>query len=233
MFDTERPPSSNTGGQLLIDENELAERINNTKAYVFDWDGVFNDGVKNTNGSSSFSDIDSMGVNMMRFCHFLRTGSNPISCIITGENNVDAFTFAKRESFHSVYYGVKTKTEALQHLCDSYGLKPSEITFFFDDILDLCVAKLVGTRIMCSRKCNPLLNQYVIERGMADYITQFPGGEHAVREATELLIGATGLYDAVLDNRVANSEAYRTYLAERNAHQPAFYTVKDSEIIKQ
>ena len=141
-------------GEFLTSPELMAERLGKIKAFIFDWDGVFNNGVKNANGSSSFSEIDSMGTNMLRFNHFLRNQQIPHTAIITGENNIDAYTFASRECFSAVYYRILTKPDALHHFCAAHNINPSEVAFFFDDVLDLSVAGMVGLRIMAGRYCN-------------------------------------------------------------------------------
>ena len=39
----------------------LARQLHGIRALVFDWDGVFNDGWKDAQGGSPFSEVDSMG----------------------------------------------------------------------------------------------------------------------------------------------------------------------------
>ena len=96
-------------GRFLTEPVAIQEKLFQAKAFVFDWDGVFNNGAKNENGSSPFSEVDSMGINMLRFNHYLQRQQNPLAAIITGEKNQAANMFAKREHFHSVYYNIKTK----------------------------------------------------------------------------------------------------------------------------
>src|SRR5690606_10938202 len=84
-------------GQVQTTPELLREKLSGVKAFVFDWDGVFNDGMKDEKGSSRFSEVDSMGTNLLRFNHFLRSGELPITAIISGEKNQAAFTLAERE----------------------------------------------------------------------------------------------------------------------------------------
>src|SRR5580704_1165232 len=91
-------------GNFLEASFALAEKLAGVKAIVFDWDGVFNNGVKDENGSSSFSEVDAMGTNLFRFNHYMRTGKVPITAIISGESNKSSETLAKREHFDAVYY---------------------------------------------------------------------------------------------------------------------------------
>lgn len=220
-------------GTFLVPSFILQEKLFNAKAFVFDWDGVFNNSVKDDNGSSSYNEVDAMGTNMLRFNHFLRKGSVPHTAIISGEMNKAAFTFATREHFESVYYGIKNKKEALSHFCDSNNILPHEVAYFFDDVLDLAIAEDCGLRIMIRRAANPLLVNLVQKRKLADYVTAASGADNGVREAIELLMGFSDLYDDTIMQRVHNTEQYRHYLVLRNTPQPAFYTHIGSKIGSQ
>lgn len=220
-------------GSFVTPPEEIAARRAQIKAYIFDWDGVFNNGFKDDNGSSSFSEVDSMGTNMLRYNHYLLTGQNPLTAIVSGERNKIAFSFAQREHFHLAYYKIADKSVALQHICDTQGIRPEEVAFMFDDILDLSIAGSCGLRIMVGRDSNPLLLEYVQRNGLADYITACRGGDHAVREATELLTGLSGQYDATIGGRIAFDASYKNYLAARNAPDPVFYTLHEGVIIEK
>ena len=217
-------------GTFVTDATLLSDKLEQISAYIFDWDGVFNNGSKGADGSSPFNEVDSMGINMLRYNHYIRKSHNPIAGIITGEKNPVAFTFSRREHFHSVYYGIKNKKDALMHLCQAHDIQPEEVAYFFDDITDLEVASMCGIRIMIGRNCNPMLLNMAKEKHLADYITANDGGNNAIREATELLKALSGKYDETISQRSVYSEHYRDYLNSRNIPSPAFYTVTDSKI---
>ena len=220
-------------GNFLAEPVVIYEKLAKIKAYVFDWDGVFNNGEKSESGSSSYNELDSMGLNMLRFNHFLRTGQNPIVAIISGEKNSAAFTLAKREHFQAVYYKVSNKSEALTHLCNAHGLQSHEVAFFFDDVLDLSIASLCGLRIMVGNDCSPLLHNLVKENKFADYLTNNSGGNNALREAVELLMGLSGRYDETIMQRVRFSNNYKQYLDARNLPNAVHYTSIESNIIER
>lgn len=218
------------GGSFVTGADVLAEKLKGISAYIFDWDGVFNIGAKGADGSSPFNEVDSMGINMLRYNHYIRRGHNPIAGIITGEKNPVAFTFARREHLHAVYYGIKNKIDALMHICAAHDIQPSEVAYFFDDITDLQIASLCGLRIMIGRKGTPMLHQLVQQRSLADYITANDGGNNAIREATELLKALSGRYEETIMQRAEYTEHYRDYLNSRNIPSPAFYSYIDSKI---
>jgi len=220
-------------GRVLTEPVSIQEKLFKAKAYVFDWDGVFNNGAKNENGSSPFSEVDSMGINMLRFNHYLRKHQNPVTAIITGEQNNTAYMFAKREHFHAVYYGIKNKKDALMHLCSAHNIEPHDVVYFFDDVLDLSIAEICGLRMMIGNSASPLLRQLAQERKLADYITAADANHNALREAMELLMGYSGRFDDAILQRVHYSDNYNEYINARNIPEPSFFTHIASKITEQ
>ena len=205
------------GGEFVSPSSSLIEKWGKIKAIVFDWDGVFNTGIKGHETTSHFTEADSMGVNMLRFSSWLKTRSQLKTAIITGQKNASALHFAKREHFDMIYMGKANKSTAFHDLHTSLGLKPEEIMYVFDDVLDLPVAELAGLRIMVNRYASPLFYHHVKSNGLADYISFNEGGENAVREVCELLIGINGNYSEVMQKRSDFKGDYEQYLEERNA----------------
>ncbi len=220
-------------GNFLTEPRLLFKKLSQIKAFVFDWDGVFNNGVKDENGSSAFSEVDAMGTNLLRFNHYLRTGQVPVIAVISGEQNKAAVSLAKRERFNAVYYKMMHKIKALQHLCNEHNIEPYEVAFVFDDVLDFSMAQVCGLRIMVSRVCNPFLLDFVAENNLAEYITFADGGNHAVRESVELLTGLSGVYEETIEQRMQYSDNYQAYLKMRNKPETVFYTNVESEKIER
>lgn len=220
-------------GRFIASPEEILQKLQSIKAFVFDWDGVFNAGEKNEESGSPFNEVDSMGTNLLRFNHYLRTGKAPVAAIISGESNSAALKLAKRESFHAVYCGFRNKPDAMAHLCEAKNISPAEIAFFFDDVLDFSLAKGCGLRMMIGRACNPLMTEYAVRHGYADYITDCDGRNSGVRECAELLTGLSGRYDETMKARIDWADSYRNYLAARNKPETELYLNKDSKIIRQ
>ena len=195
---------------------KIIQKFSKIQAYIFDWDGVFNAGIKNSNMQSSFSEIDAMGINLLRFSHFLQK-KIPIISIISGANNLNAKKFSQRENFNIIYTGIKNKKLALNHFSKKYQLQKSEIAFFFDDVIDLSIAQQVGLRIMVKHNNanNDLLNDYVQKKQWTDYITKNHGGKNAIRETTELLLHLSKNYDKVLSHRINYTSKYQMYLTQK------------------
>jgi len=233
MSDTLANIAAHFKGSFATEAGTIQQKLARIKAYVFDWDGVFNDGVKNESGSSPFNEVDSMGTNLLRFNHYLHTGELPVFVVISGEHNKAAQTLAKRECFHAVYSGIKNKTEAVEHLCAAYHVTSAEIAFMFDDVLDLSLAEKAGLRFQVGRQGNPLMNAYIEERRLADYVTANDGRNYAVREMAELVMGLRGKFNETLEHRIRFSQQYQAYITLRQQLQPLFYTSKDAKITEQ
>lgn len=204
-------------GEFIEDEKVIAEKLQNIKALIFDWDGVFHNGYKKNNSESSFSEADSMGINMLRFSYYLRNNTIPYTAIITGENNETATYFAKREHFDAIFLKSKNKIEILDWLTQHNKFTNEEVLFVFDDILDLSLAKVCGLRFMVNREASFMLKPYCKTNKLCDYITKNDGGNHALREICELAISLTGDYDQVIDKRIKFTGDYSKYIEIRNS----------------
>lgn len=206
--------------RYLRETAELERRAKNIKAVLFDWDGVFNDGWKDAEGGSPFSEVGSMGVNMLRFSLWLRHGVNPPAAVITGQINPHAERFARRECLHGMYMGFINKPDAFTEFLGKHHLKAEEVAFFFDDALDLPLAKACGLRVMIGRAGGERFTEHVVTRGDVDLITANSGGQNGLREGTEAVIQLMGNFAEVFDQRASYNETYQRYLRERNRVAP-------------
>ena len=133
------------GGEFVSPPALLVEKWHKIKAFVFDWDGVFNTGIKGYKTTSHFTEADSMGVNMLRFSYWLTKGyTQPVTAIITGQKNESAKHFAEREHFNFVFLGCPDKQSAYSEFLKNTGLKNEEVMYVFDDVLDLTIANKCG-----------------------------------------------------------------------------------------
>lgn len=218
-------------GEFITNYLTIKQKLRQVKAFIFDWDGVFNDGQKNINGHSGFSEIDSMGINLMRFSYYLLNKQTPLTAIVTGENNELAFSYAKREHLSSVYYKIANKEKALMHFCKENAISPTDVLFVFDDVLDLSAAKFAGVRMMVGRSSNPLLTEYAVNNRLVDYVTANDGSNYAMREVCELVMALSNNYNSVIENRIKFSDIYSSYLTERNEGNTSLFTSAQTEII--
>jgi 3-deoxy-D-manno-octulosonate 8-phosphate phosphatase (KDO 8-P phosphatase) len=209
---------SKLGGVFLTPVRVLCERLRQTRGLVSDWDGVFNPGAKGEGAASTYSEPDSMGINMLRYALWReRGGELPLAALITGAENPSARAFALREHFHAIYYGARNKTAAIESLCATHNVSSEQLICMFDDVNDLGMAFGCGIRVFVQRSASPLLRDYVARQNLCDYITAHPAERYAVREVCELLLGLLGSFDAVVASRVAWDRDYAKYFAERQA----------------
>ena len=203
-------------GEILVSQNEFLQKLKTIKAFVFDWDGVFNDGSKHASGGSAFSEADSMGTNMLRFSYWLQKKSLPFTFIVSGANNPTAIAFAQREHFSGAIIGSKNKIVSFDMITKQFQISWEEMAFVYDDILDLGAAEKCGLKICIKREASPEFEAYVRDKNLADYISNNEGGRHAVREVCELLMKHYENYSETVSLRASNSAEYAKYLIERN-----------------
>ncbi len=203
------------GGRFVMPAADIAAALSACRGVVFDWDGVFNPGRKGESTQSDFTEIDSMGTNMLRYGLWRNAGSLPFVAIISGENNKTAIQFAEREHFHHVFTGIRDKRQVINRIATETGFDPKQMICVYDDINDLGMAAMCGVRMMVRREASPLLADYAALNGYCDYLTG--SAEYAVREVSELLLGLLGSYDVVVDSRVAVDDDYQRYFEARQA----------------
>jgi 3-deoxy-D-manno-octulosonate 8-phosphate phosphatase (KDO 8-P phosphatase) len=204
------------GGKFLVSTEKIAKEILKINVFIFDWDGVFNNGFKGSGRGSGFSEADAMGLNMLRFNHWRILRKAPLVFIISGENNKTAIEFAEREHLNAVYIQSLNKRNALQHISQTYGVSHNEMAFVFDDILDLGACSLCKLAFCVRRKASPMFRDYIIKKKICHYITGLEGGKNAVREIAELIIGLTGQYVETISKRIEFEKEYKQYLSQRN-----------------
>ncbi len=220
------------GAEFVLPQYKMSEKLQTIKAFVFDWDGVFNKGEKKADGSSSFNEIDSMGTNLLRFSFYLQHTKLPLTAIISGEKNESAFYFSKREHFNSSYFKIPNKILGLEHFCEQNNIKPHEVCYFFDDVLDLPVARVAGLRIFIPRKASSQFTNYVKQNHLADYLTGNTSADFAVREACEMLMTLNGMFDKAITLRMNYDDIYKQYIEARNSTATNFYSLSNEQISK-
>ncbi len=219
-------------GHFGVPLSVFKEKCLKVKAFIFDWDGVFNNGRKGVNHGSDFSEIDSMAINMMRFGYYLSTGKMAYTAIITGEENPNAKLWGEREHLHNIYFKAANKMLAFEQFLAKHKLKAEECLFVFDDILDLSLAAKCGLRLMVGRKQNPLLNAFAEKNELYDYQSIYDGNQYAIREFGELYLHQMGNFEMVIQARMKFAGAYREYLRLRQSTQTEFQNLATDFTIK-
>jgi 3-deoxy-D-manno-octulosonate 8-phosphate phosphatase (KDO 8-P phosphatase) len=205
------------GGQFILSPDKIKAKLADIKAFVFDWDGVFNNGFKGENTTGLFSESDSAGLNLMRYSYYRTTKVIPPASIITGENNPAAIFFSKRENFNVVYMQVLNKATAIAHLCSKNNISPSQVACVFDDINDLSMAKVCGLRFMVKKSAAPALEAYAVNNNFCDYITGNEQDKYPIREMCELIMAFNGTYEDSISSRINMDDTYKKFLKQRKS----------------
>ncbi|HLF34168.1 MAG TPA: hypothetical protein VI583_08020 [Cyclobacteriaceae bacterium] len=206
---------SGLGGKFLSTPAEIEKKYAAVKAIIFDWDGVFNDGYKYGETGSLFSESDSMGVNLLRFNYFLIHNRHLRTFIITGLHNKSAVSYVEREHFDGIFLNYKNKEIALDIITGEYGIARHEAAFIFDDVLDLGIARTAILSFFVKRKASPLTTEFVLNNKLCDYVTGMEGGDFAVREVCELLMGLSGKFNETLEKRIQFTGSYAGFYEAR------------------
>ncbi len=207
------------GGDFYLSAKKIIKKLENIKAFIFDWDGVFHNGGKSDKSFGTFSEIDAMGLNLMQFSFWLKKEKKlPVRGIITGaRENPTAEYFAKRQHFTFIKTHARKKDIVLDNVCQKYDLKKNQVAYIFDDVNDFSVAKKCGLRFYVERNANPLLSEFIKEKKFIDYSTSHKGGDGAVREICELIMGLNQNFRDVFNGRIEYSEDYKNFWDLRNS----------------
>ncbi len=221
------------GGRFVSPALDIKKGLKEIEAFLFDWDGVFNRGIKGHGIAGTYSEADSMGTNLLRFSSWMDHDHRlPVTAILTGQRDLTAIDFALREHFNYIYLESIDKSRAFDHLLEILGIDPKGVAFCFDDVLDLPVAERCGLRFMVRRSASPVFREYVIQRNLCDYLTGHQGDSHAIREIAELILGLKGDLDLAIQERVRFSKLYQEYLGQRNSQKTEAFILERGQIVR-
>lgn len=161
---------------------EKAEKI---RLLILDVDGVLSDGLiyMGNNGEElkAFNVRDGYGIRCA-----LTSGIEV--AIITGRKAKLVEDRCKTLGITHLWQGQSDKLIAWRELQTKLGVKPEEVAYVGDDLIDWPVMAEVGLSIAVA-DAHPLLPT------RADYVTRIAGGRGAVREVCDLLLLAQGKLD--------------------------------------
>jgi 3-deoxy-D-manno-octulosonate 8-phosphate phosphatase (KDO 8-P phosphatase) len=172
-----------------ISEKELIEKAKGIRLLILDVDGVLTDGsiILDNEGNEykRFHVRDGHGIKMLK-----RAGIEV--ALITGRHSRVVDRRAKELGITEVYQRCHIKSVAYEHVLEKFGITDEQTAYIGDDIVDIPLLKRVGLPVAVSdgeedARANALL------------VTKSPGGRGAVREVTDLLLKARGLWDAIIE----------------------------------
>src|SRR5208337_3832827 len=94
-----------------------------------------------------------------------------------------------------VYQGQQDKPAAFYEILQKEGLKPEQVCYIGDDVIDLPVMRLCGLAIAVKNSRPEVLRE-------AHYVTPHEGGHGAVRDAIEYVLRAQGTLERVIDEYI-------------------------------
>ena len=158
------------------------------KLLLLDVDGVLTEGhvVYDDNGAQikAFQVKDGLGIRML-MDFGIHVG------IITGRQSLALDHRCKDLGISLLHQGIKDKGTALHEILDKTGICAMETAYVGDDLPDLAVMKRVGFPIAVADACKEVLS-------CAWFITKARGGRGAVREISEAILKAKGLWPKVV-----------------------------------
>lgn len=160
--------------------DEIKEKLLKVKLLVMDVDGTLTDGAMyySANGEElkRFNTRDGMGISLLH-----RAGIQ--TAILTTENTQIVQARAAKLKIDNVILGSRNKRISLEELLKTLGFKTEEVAYIGDDVNDEPAIKMSGVSA-----CPADAVEHI--KGLVDFISQYPGGNGAVREFAELILKA-------------------------------------------
>ncbi len=168
--------------------NILDEKASRVKLLLLDVDGVMTNGqiILGNAGEEfkAFNIHDGLGINL------LQKSGVPVGIITKRESRV-VTRRAEELKIQYVYQAQQDKLTAFEELCAKLTLQPEQVAYMGDDLPDLALLKRVGFSATVK-------NAVAEVRAQVDFISQFNGGEGAVREICELIMRAQNTYQRMV-----------------------------------
>lgn len=167
--------------------NELRERVQKIRLVIVDNDGVLTDGriVYGDHGDElKFFDVqDGFGLVLLK-----RAGYKTI--MVSGKKSRVNKRRAKDLQFSGIYQNAFDKLAVFERIVKKYKMKPEEICYIGDDLIDLPPMKRSGLAVAVPGAVEDVLKA-------AHHVTSRPGGRGAVREIVDLLLKTRGQWPDV------------------------------------
>ncbi|MDD5247172.1 MAG: HAD-IIIA family hydrolase [Candidatus Omnitrophica bacterium] len=173
--------------KINIEESVLS-KVKKIRLLLLDVDGVLTDGriIYDSRGrDSKFFDVhDGLGVYLL-----YKAGIKTI--LVTAKASRAILPRARDMRIEEVYADVSPKSLVLEKILKKYRLKPDELCFVGDDLVDLPLLKRVGFPVAVFNACPEV-------KRAANYITIRQGGRGAVREVAELILKGQGRWQELV-----------------------------------
>jgi len=175
----------------MADITELASRI---RLLLMDVDGVLTngklyhvpDGQSQMAETKGFDSQDGIALQWLAW-KGIKTG------VISGRLSPATAERARQVKMTYVYQGHIEKLPILEEILADAKLDLGEVAYMGDDLTDAVIMRRVGLPIATA-------NARPEVKGLARYVTKAAGGEGAVREVIELVLGAQNLWREILEH---------------------------------
>lgn len=162
--------------------SDIKNRLAEVRLIICDVDGVLTDGSMGFDAEGNhfrtFNVRDGLGLALWHIA-----GGD--SVLMSGQGSAALNAVAKQWKCTECLTEVRDKKAACKELAQRYQLRPSEIAFVGDDLLDLEALRYAGVGIAVS-------DAVIQVRDAALVVTETPGGRGALREAVETILNAQG-----------------------------------------
>ncbi|WP_020409655.1 KdsC family phosphatase [Hahella ganghwensis] len=167
----------------------LVDKLKDIKLLALDVDGVLSDGTLyfSANGDEikGFSILDGLGIKLLQ-------DNGIIVAIITGRSSPLTSRRAENLGIKHIAQGREDKKIALLELCRQLNLALEDCAYVGDDLPDLSAIRACSAGFTVP-------NAHWFVRQHADYCTQSPGGQGAVREVCDLILSSQGKLQTALE----------------------------------
>ena len=171
---------------------DILKKAKQIELVIFDIDGVLTDGslYMGDDGQEykAFNSKDGHGIRM------LLDGGVDIA-IITGRQSEVVKHRASDLGITRIYQGKREKLPAFLELLEETKLKPEQVAYVGDDVVDLPVMSQVGLAI-------GVQDSHDFVKKHAHWLTNAAGGRGAGREVCEMILQAKGKLDDMLETYI-------------------------------
>ncbi len=172
-------------------QSQFFQAAKKIKLVLMDVDGVLTDGAVYhfalKEGLVEFKGVHAQdAISLAWLADFqIKTG------IISGRNSAGLAERLKALNVSFIYQGRLDKMAVFEEICQSSKIPPEHALYIGDDLPDIPVIKSAGIGVAVNN-ARPEVKQ------AARWVSQNPGGKGAVREISEMILKAQGLWPKIL-----------------------------------
>jgi 3-deoxy-D-manno-octulosonate 8-phosphate phosphatase (KDO 8-P phosphatase) len=173
----------------LVTDQEIRRRAAAIKLVLLDVDGVLTDGKlylgKDGAEMRAFYVRDGLAIRLGQSVG-MEFG------ILSGRDSPLVDQRAAELKIKHVHQGVHAKGQRFDRIASDTGLKPDEICFVGDDLIDVPAMRRAGLAATPADGCEET-------RQYAHYVCKNRGGQGAVREVIDLILRSSGRWDSAME----------------------------------